>query len=108
MLIMQECLKHAKVLYEKFSHDVSRKTQNSAWETVTENLKKDGINISSPKNLKTNVSNWTRRAAQLNDVAKRTCAGKQKKFSEFQELCLSFLREAKGLYLQVRLVFINY
>lgn len=95
---MTECMKHAKSLYEKFSHEVSRKTQSDAWETVAENLRKDGIQIHDSKHLKTNVSNWTRRATQLSDAAKQTGVGKQKKMSEFQELCLSFIRAAKGQY----------
>lgn len=95
---MTECLKHAKSLYEKFSHDVSRKTQSGAWETVTENLREDGIHIPDSKHLKTNVTNWTRRATQLSDAAKQTGVGKQRKLTELQELCLSFVRAAKGWY----------
>lgn len=105
---MTECIKHAKSLYEKFSHDVSRKTQSGAWEIVTENLRKDGIHIPDSKHLKTNVTNWTRRATQLNDAAKQTGVGKQKKLSELQELCLSFVRSAKGQYYFTFLLKINY
>lgn len=37
---------------------------------------------------------------KLNDEAKRTGAGKQKKLGDFENLCIDFVRAAKGRHSQ--------
>lgn len=45
-------MNHAKELYEKFNREVNRKTLHSAWETVCEELKGDGLQMESVAKLK--------------------------------------------------------
>lgn len=59
---MQTCYKNPKKLYEKFNRDVSRNTQKEEWEKVSDELTATGIDVGSMKNLRKNVTNWTRRA----------------------------------------------
>lgn len=58
---MHECMQCADKLFEKFSRDVDRKTQASAWDAVLNSLKKKGIKVESVQKIKQNVSNWIRR-----------------------------------------------
>lgn len=62
MLIIEKCMKYADRLYEKFSQNVNRKTQSSAWNDVANELKDEGIIISDTHKLRQNVSNWVHRA----------------------------------------------
>lgn len=59
---MQICCKNPRKLYEKFNRDVNRNTQKEEWEMVSKEIVEAGIDVCSVKNLKKNVTNWTRRA----------------------------------------------
>lgn len=56
-------MKDADKLYEKFTHEVSRKTQSDAWSEVAKQLKeKEKIEFGNVAKLEQNVTNWVRRS----------------------------------------------
>lgn len=59
---MQTCCKNPRKLYEKFNRDVNRNTQKEEWEKVSNEIIAAGIDAGGIKNLRKNVTNWTRRA----------------------------------------------
>lgn len=59
---MQTYCNNPKKLYEKFNRDVNRNTQKEEWEKIVLELGTAGINVVDIKNLRKNVTNWTRRA----------------------------------------------
>lgn len=62
-IILEYCLKNADRLYEKFTHDINRKTQSGAWKDIVDQLKEnEKIDVENVTKLKQNVSNWIRRA----------------------------------------------
>lgn len=96
IVIIQACLKHPKRLFEKFDHKLNRQTQQDAWTEVINDLAGSGIFISDSKYLRKRVTNWVQRATALNDKLKMTGVGRQKPLTPFNELCLDFVRQAKG------------
>lgn len=91
-------MSNPRKLFEKFNRDVNRNTQYEEWKEIVKNLLEDGISIKSVENLRKNVTNWTQRAVALNDRLKQTGLGQEKQLNEFQKLCISFVRLAKGTH----------
>lgn len=60
---MEYCLKYSDRLYEKYTKTVNRKTQSKAWDELALALEEvEEIRFESTSKLKSNVTNWVRRA----------------------------------------------
>lgn len=112
-------MEYAPKLFEKYNRNVNRTTQSQAWNDVITKLSDSDIFVSDQSYLRKRITNWLQRATVLvfklcfilidfavrndyfqaaSDKLKATGQGKQKPLTEFQLLCLQFLRLAKVIF----------